>query len=94
MTKPKRGDCGTCHWFERVPQPPLDDQPWLGFCCVNPPTPFVGMQEVPGSRLSPHGPQAAPAIQGMLPPTNELRRCEKWWPFGKLPDVTFDPKLS
>ena len=93
MTKPKLGDCGTCHWFERPEQwtaPP----PVQGLCLVNPPTPLLGLQEVQGSRLSPGGPQVTHAVQGMVPPTTADRRCEKWRPTGMLPEMALRGRVN
>lgn len=83
MTKP--GECGTCHWFDANPQAqPIGDYP-VGICSVCPPVLGQGMQEVPGSRLSPHGPQMVPVQMGFRPPTAANGRCEKWAPAGSHP---------
>jgi hypothetical protein len=83
MTPPKKGNCGTCHWFERGPQEPPKDQPWAGSCLVNPPIPVLTQQQV-SKGLGPRGPemQIVPAVLGLLPTTDESRRCSLWRPAG------------
>lgn len=87
MTKPKRGNCGTCHWFERGPNEPPKDGVWQGSCLVNPPIPFLMAQNkmVPG----PKGMQqyTEPMNMTMLPMTQEDRRCSLWRPAGMLPSL-------
>lgn len=88
MNKPKRGDCGTCHWFEMGPQQPPKG-PKQGSCLVNPPVPVMGQQQrIKG--LGPNGPEMEiMQIQiGMLPPTQEDRRCALWRPAGANLDIT------
>jgi hypothetical protein len=87
MTTPKRGNCGTCHWFEPEGQAPTNGQPWAGLCLANPP---VAAQTMVPSGLGPHGPMMRPAIQGMVPPTNDNRRCAQWRPAGMLPDLALE----
>lgn len=82
MTNPRKGDCSTCHWFERGDNPPPN-----GSCLVNPPTPHITM--VPKS-MGPRGPELQPAIQGIHPATVETKRCEKWRPVGVLPDLAIE----
>jgi hypothetical protein len=86
LPKPKRGECGTCHWFEPAPteiQPA--DQPRQGTCVVKPPAPIPVMTLKPGSQLLPSGPQAQQGVQGIRPPTHELLRCGEWIAFGTFP---------
>lgn len=76
MIAPKKYTCGTCHWFERGPNPPAKGQPQGGSCMVNPPVPALTMQQV--NTLHPSGPQSVPAVMGILPQTLETYRCSKW----------------
>lgn len=71
MTKPRRGDCGSCHWFELAPQQQNGQR--IGKCMVNPPVAMQGMQQNP---LAPQ--QARMILQGIRPPVAETDRCEKW----------------
>jgi len=88
MTKPQRGQCGTCHWWEfsNVIQLPNGDELRNGVCMVNPPMPIMTAAPVPGSTLSPAGPRMQPAVQGMLPPQTERGRCSKWIATGTFPE--------
>ena len=78
--KPARGQCGTCHWFER-----MDEN--TGMCFVRPPMPALAMQQAPGSTLNPKGPQMQLGVQGMVPPVNELGRCAEWCAFGATAEL-------
>jgi hypothetical protein len=86
--KPRKGDCGTCHWFEpeteqiEVGKP--KGQPRAGLCLLRPPIP---MQTMIPAGLGPQGPMMKPALQGVCPPTSENRRCEGWRAFGMLPEL-------
>ena len=90
IQKPKRGDCGTCHWFDPMlqqakPALGLPPQPRIGLCLFNPPQPYPVQQQVSGTQFLPQGPQVAPSTVGMTPPTTELRRCSHWRPLGTQP---------
>jgi hypothetical protein len=78
MTKSRRGDCGSCHWFELVEGQQNGDR--VGHCMVNPPVAMQGMQQNP---LAPQ--QARMVLQGIRPPVAETDRCEKWRPCGVTP---------
>lgn len=86
MNKPKRGDCGTCHWWEFAGtlKAPNGDEVRNGFCCVNPPVPVMTVGQAPGSVLSNSQPRMVQGVQGMLPPQTELGRCQKWRPTGMV----------
>lgn len=79
MSKARKGDCGTCHWFEMEGDGHV--------CLVNPPV--ISQTMIPAG-MGPQGPMMKPALQGLCPPTRENRRCEKWRPAGRLPDIAFD----
>lgn len=94
--KPKRGNCGTCSWFEPFPanmQPvagrgniPIGLKiPLQGVCQFNPPQPVPSFQQVPGSQFTAQGPQQAPTAMGLRPPVHELLRCSQWRPVGTDP---------
>lgn len=96
LPKPKKGNCGTCNWFEAAPkemqpQPgrggiPIGIKvPLQGICCFNPPQAVPTMGHVQGSQFSPQGPQQAPTAFGVRPPVNELLRCSQWRPAGTDP---------
>jgi hypothetical protein len=85
--KARRGDCGTCHWFERVPEQPSGDNPWAGWCLYAPP---VCSQTMVPAGLGPQGPMMKPAMQGLVPPTYETRRCHLWRPFGTMPTTPWN----
>jgi hypothetical protein len=94
LPKPKRGYCGTCHWFEANPtEMQTQNQPRIGLCFVNPPQAAPSMGQVRGSQFTAGGPQMAPTSVGLTPPTSELRRCSEWRPMGTLPpfDDTIRP---
>jgi hypothetical protein len=78
--KVKRGDCGTCQWFERVPEQPKNDEPWAGWCLHNQPIASQGFQQL--GVAGPQGQNVRPVLQGVVPPTFETRRCAQWWPAG------------
>lgn len=84
MNAPKRGNCGTCHWFEPNPDP---SQAGTGLCYVTPPVPA---QTMVSAGLGPQGPMMKPALQGLSPPTHENRRCAQWRPAGMLPDLALE----
>lgn len=90
--KPKRGNCGSCHWFEVATIQQNGER--QGTCCVNPPLAVQVMQMVPGSQLHPQGPQMQPATAGLRPPTTESARCEKWRPAGMLPEEALRAPLA
>jgi hypothetical protein len=71
VTKPRRGDCGSCHWFEMMANQANGSR--IGQCMVNPPVAMQGMQQNP---LAPN--QVRPVLQGIRPPVAETDRCEKW----------------
>ena len=84
--KPKRGECGTCHWFEVWPHHNQNpDSPLGGSCVVSPPHPYQQMQPIKGTQLSQQGTQFTTVAAGMVPPTHELRRCSLWRPCGANP---------
>ncbi len=85
VKKPRRGDCGTCHWFEREEMSPQPGMPWSGVCLLNPPVSNLGMV---AAGLGPQGPMMRQQLQGICPPTHELRRCQWWRAFGRVPDST------
>jgi hypothetical protein len=71
--------CGNCDAF--VPNKaanPASGQPRQGACCANPPSLMQGAAPVPGSQLSPAGPQMMSVIQGAWPPTDATRWCRGW----------------
>jgi hypothetical protein len=72
VRKPRKGDCGTCHWFERAPNEPRPGVPWSGICLYNPPQ--IGNAVVQSSLGGP--PQAM--MQGIHPPVSEIARCHHW----------------
>ncbi len=72
VRKPRKGDCGTCHWFERAPNEPRAGTPWAGVCLYNPPIPGQTVMQ------SPLGGPPQPMLQGIHPPTQELLRCHFW----------------
>jgi len=72
VRKPRKGDCGTCHWFERAPAEPKAGVPWSGICLYNPPGP---MPVVAQSSLG--GPPQQ-MMQGVHPPVSEIGRCHHW----------------
>lgn len=72
VRKPRKGDCGLCHWFERAPNEPRAGSPWSGICLYNPPAP---MPTVAQSALG--GPPQQ-MMQGIHPPVSELGRCHHW----------------
>jgi hypothetical protein len=74
VRKPRKGDCGTCHWFERAPQEPKAGNPWSGICLYNPP--IAGQTMMP--QMGPQGMQATPMFQGIAPPVSEIGRCHLW----------------
>ena len=80
--KIKRGDCGSCQWFDRVPEEPKNNDPWAGWCLYNPP---VAAQTMVPAGLGPQGPMVKPMMQGVVPPTLETRRCHLWRPIGTAP---------
>src|SRR6202030_1123099 len=86
VRKPRKGDCGTCHWFERAPNEPRAGAPWSGICLYNPPGP---MPVVAQSSLG--GPPQQ-MMQGVHPPVSEIGRCHLWRPFGMLPDLALENK--
>lgn len=80
--KAKRGDCGTCHWFDRVPEEPKNNEPWAGWCLYAPPIASqTHVQTVGGVK---------PMFQGVVPPTLETRRCHLWRPFGVIPNQPWE----
>ena len=89
LPKPIRGQCGTCEWFEVWPGNPEPGTPLQGVCVVNPPSPLatpVAMR--PSAIVDPaRGPQQqlGMKVDGMSPPTNELRKCSLWRPVGMQP---------
>jgi hypothetical protein len=90
LAKPSRGQCGTCDWFEVWPGNPDPGVPLQGSCVVNPPQPVLQVQQVPMSAIvdPTRAAQAArmqQSIQGMVPPTNEFRKCQHWRPMGTQP---------
>jgi hypothetical protein len=74
VRKSRKGDCGTCHWFERASSEPKAGVPWAGYCHYNPPV--AGQTMVP--TLGPQGQGMAPMFQGILPPVFEIGRCHFW----------------
>jgi len=89
ITKPKRGDCGTCHWFEQWPGAPDPGTPSQGSCVANPPAPIAHPVQIKQPAIVDPTKQQPPAftlqVQGIVPPTNELRRCSQWRPAGTQP---------
>jgi hypothetical protein len=91
--KVMRGNCGTCHWWEAPPkaQPEEGQEMRIGICCVNPPVPVMMMAQ--RNIVAPLRPgqapiqQAAPDTIGIRPPSLESARCERWRPYGMLPDL-------
>ena len=82
--KLKRGDCGTCHWFEAFPTE-MQKQPIRhGFCLGGLPVP-VPQQQMVGSVLAPEKMQVVTSAAGMRPPTTENSRCPQWRPMGTQP---------
>jgi hypothetical protein len=87
MTKPphvrkaRKGDCGTCHWFERAPNEPRAGAPWSGICLHNPPG--VGQSMMQSALGGP--PQAM--LQGIHPPVSEIGRCHLWTEFRQYYDA-------
>ena len=74
VRKPRKGDCGTCHWFERVPAEPKAGNPWSGYCNYNPP--IAAQTAVP--QMGAQGMQMQAMWQGVCPPVSELGRCHHW----------------
>lgn len=91
VDKPKRGTCGTCHWWEfsNVITPPNGEQIRNGVCMVNPPVPVMIAAPMPQNVLTPGGPQQrmGAAVQGMLPPQTELGRCSRWIAAATFPEA-------
>ena len=81
MTKPRRGDCGSCHWFEL--QPGEVNGHRIGNCMVAPPTPLPSMQQHPVMQN-----QARMVTHAIRPPVAETDRCEKWRVFGAMPRIS------
>jgi hypothetical protein len=81
VRKPRRGDCGTCHWFERAPEQPKAGIPWAGYCFCN--VPIIG--QIMAMKMTAQGNMPVPQITGSRPPTFEIDRCEKWRPAGAMP---------
>lgn len=92
MDKPKRGNCGSCQWWEFAGaiRSPNGDEVRNGFCMVNPPVPVMVATPAPGSALSAGGPRMIPGVQGMLPPQTENGRCAQWRAAGMLPDAAME----
>ena len=90
VRKPRKGDCGTCHWFERASAEPKAGMPWSGYCHYNPP--LAAQTAVP--QMGAQGMQMQPMWQGVCPPVSELGRCHLWWPFGKLPTTALEEALK
>jgi len=80
MTKPRRGQCGTCHWWDYDASQANGQR--VGRCMVNPP---VAAQTMMPGGIGPQGPMVRPAWQGIRPPTLESDRCSKWHPAGQVP---------
>jgi len=72
VRKPRKGDCGTCHWFERAPNEPRAGVPWSGICLYNPP--LAGQALI----QSPIGGPSQAMLQGIHPPVSEIARCHHW----------------
>lgn len=86
MTKSRRGDCGSCHWFELDPTQQNGNR--VGYCMVNPPVAAQGMQQNPITN------QVRPILQGIRPPVSEHDRCEKWRQAGVLPVAALLEKID
>jgi len=86
VRKPRKGDCGLCHWFERANEEPKAGIPWAGYCMLNPP--IAAQTVIPA--IGPQGQFMKPQFQGIRPPTFETDRCQYWRPFGKLPDAALE----
>ena len=78
MTKPRRGDCGGCHWFELAPGQQGGIR--TGFCMANPPVAAPSVQPHPVMQG-----QGRMVLQGFRPPVAETDRCEKWRTAGAIP---------
>ncbi len=78
--KPPRSEqrCGNCNAFLPNKGKPPPEQPRQGACAAGRPSLMQGMGVVPGSQLSPQGPQMMPVVQGAWPPTSEERWCREW----------------
>lgn len=72
VRKVRKGDCGTCYWFERQPTEPRAGQPWTGLCLHNPPAAAHTMVQ------SAVGGPPQPMLQGIHPPVSEIARCHLW----------------
>jgi hypothetical protein len=72
VRKPRKGDCGTCHWFERAPQEPKAGVPWSGICLYNPP--LINQTAIPNVLSG----QMQAMMQGIHPPVSEIARCHHW----------------
>jgi hypothetical protein len=76
MHRPSRANCGNCDAFHPNPAAPSRaGQPAIGHCAAMPPQLMQGMAAVPGSHLSPQGPQMMPVVQGAWPPTDASKWC-------------------
>jgi hypothetical protein len=84
VRKARKGDCGTCHWFERQPNQPRAGQPWTGLCLVNPP---AASQTMVHSAV---GGPPQPMLQGVHAPVSEIGRCHMWTEVRQY----FDAKLG
>lgn len=71
--------CGTCDAFvpNKAANPP-SGRPREGSCCAESPRLVQGAGIVPGSQLTPQGPQMVPVLQGAWPPTAADRWCRQW----------------
>jgi len=72
VRKPRKGDCGTCHWFERALQEPKAGLPWSGICLYNPP--LINQTAIPNVVSG----QMQAMMQGIHPPVSEIARCHHW----------------
>lgn len=84
--KPRRGNCGSCHWFECGPVHPaqVNGAERQGICMVAPPI-AVAVNQQSGLAAPGRGPQLGSI--GLRPPTGENGRCAQWRPAGVLPDA-------
>ena len=71
--------CKNCDAFIRNEKAPHKvGEARIGHCVAGPPMLMQGMAPIPGSHLSPNGPQMMPVVQGAWPPTDDSKWCRAW----------------